>query len=373
MAQSHPASEPHAYVRPAENGKHQFVILAWPGDAIQHYNAFEGSRAEVTDTISAIAEAVARFEPVKLIVEEKDLERANARFSDRNSKNLHKINVCTVSTGCPDIWMRDMAPTFTVSNNGRKLHGVDFNFNGWGGRESSESCLKLGKSLLSELGISRITSSIVAEGGAIEVDGQGTLIASESSIINDNRNPGKTREDIEAELSRALGIRKFIWVPGRKKLDSTDFHIDAFARFVRPGVVLCSKPRDALVGQSKAQSEWIEAHREARQILATATDARGRTLEIVDVLEPRIEDAGEVLDVPAEEFADYRPVFSYVNFLLVDGGVILSQFGDAEADAAALETVRRAFPEREVVPVNAYSLGMFGGGIHCVSQEVPFA
>ncbi|OAA64025.1 peptidylarginine deiminase-like enzyme [Cordyceps fumosorosea ARSEF 2679] len=370
MAQLHSSSEQQAYHRPAENGKHQFVLFAWPGDSIKYFDLVPGGRAAVKETISAIAEAVARFEPVKLLVEEADLEAARARFSGSNVKNTHTIDICTVSTGCPDIWMRDLAPTFTVSDAG-KLHGVDFNFNNWGDRIHSEASRQLARSLLAALDIPRVPSSIVTEGGAIEIDGQGTMLASESSILNENRNPGRTQAQVEAELSRNLGVRKFIWVPGRNGVDSTDFHIDAVARFVRPGVILCSQPRDVPAGKSKAEDEWIEAHREVRRILAAATDAQGRPLEVVEVLEPRITEQCQLQGVAQEAPDGSRAVFSYANYLLVDGGVILSQFGDVEADAAALDTVSRLFSEREVVPINARWLGIFGGGIHCVSQEVP--
>ncbi|ATY62883.1 peptidylarginine deiminase-like enzyme [Cordyceps militaris] len=367
MSQTCSSSDQHTYRRPAENGQQQFVILAWPGESREYYEQFEGSRAAVKDTISAIADAAARFVRVKLLVEEKDLAAARQRFAASNAKNAHHVDVCTVSTGCPDVWMRDMAPTFTVSDDGT-LCGVDWHFNGWGGQKTSEACLQLARSLLADFAIPRIAGSIVTEGGALEVDGEGTLIASESSLINDNRNPGKTKDQVEAELSRTLGIRKFIWVPGRKDLDSTDFHIDAVARFVRPGVVLCSRPRDKPTGEDEEEGEWIAAHAEVRQILAAATDARGRPLEVLEVLEPRI---GKECWLPNPP-PGARAVFSYANYLLVGGGgVILSQFGDGEADAAALAMVRAAFPEREVVPVYARSLGLFGGGIHCASQEVP--
>lgn len=361
MAQS-PRSSDLSYIRPYEAGKHRFIALAWPGTTVKYLDEFEGGRAAVTKVISAVAEAVARFEPVRILVDEEYLDEAKKRFSGQYS---HKIDVCTVRTGCPDMWMRDLAPTFTLSRDG-VLHGVDFNFNCWGAKTENEASEKLAKSLLSDLNIPRVASSITAEGGAIEVDGQGTLIASESSIINDNRNPGQTRAEIEAELSRTLGIEKFLWVPGAVNLDSTDFHIDAVARFARPGVVLFASPREGSGDGSEEDKKWLAAHREARQILAEATDARGRKIEVIDVFEPRLQAVLPEIVVPG-----YRPVFSYANYLLVEGGVILSQFGDAEADAAAVKTMQEVFPDREIVPVEATALGLFGGGIHCISQEVP--
>lgn len=363
-----------SYSRPAEAGRHQRIVLSWPNSGVAYYDELQGGRAAATATISAIAEAVSRFEPVRLLVKAEQKEEAGAKFATSTSKGKHGIEAHTVATGAPDMWMRDIAPTFTSSSDG-VLHGVDFNFNGWGGKIGEEKSYRLAESLLKDLNIPRIHSSIVAEGGAIEVDGQGTLLASESSILNDNRNPGKTRAQIEDELSRTLGVQKIIWVPGAKGLDSTDFHIDAVARFAAPGVVIFAQPRDGAGDGSKEDAEWIEAHREARRILAAATDAQGRPLEIIDVLEPRLElvvpDEAERALLAEQKSEGFRPVFSYVNYLLVEGGVVFPQFGDREADAAAVAMAQRAFPDREVVPVNARGLGVFGGGIHCVSQEVP--
>lgn len=200
-------------------------------------------------------------------------------------------------------------------------------------------------------------------------------MASESSLVNENRNPGWRRTDIESSIRGALGIQKFLWVPGVKGLDATDFHIDAVARFVRPGLVLFSNPRDD-GNQSAEDAAWIEAHREARRLLDSAMDAGGRRIRIIDVQEPRFEvvvpDKDTQQRLKSAQKDGNRAVFSYVNYLLVNGGVIMPQFGDAQADAAALRTVREAFPQRKVVPVNARALGMRGGGIHCASQEIPF-
>lgn len=350
------------------------MVLCWPGAHITYYDEYPGARTHVTETVCAVAEAVARFEPVRLLVDEKHLEQANEWLGAATPASKFPIQIHTVATGCPDMWMRDIAPTFTVRDDG-VLHGIDFNFNGHGGKISAKSSESLAKTLLEDINIPREASSLTAEGGAIEVDGQGTLMASESSIINDNRNPNKGRETIESELRRVLGIKKFIWVPGATSLDSTDFHIDAVARFARPGVVLFAAPREASGAEDDDDAAWRNAHLESRRVLEKATDAHGRPLELIDMSEPRLErvipEEATRNMATSEKLYGYRPVFSYVNYLLVDGGVIFPQFGDEEADAAALQTARRVFADREVVPVNATALGIFGGGIHCISQEVP--
>ncbi|OAR01265.1 hypothetical protein LLEC1_04467 [Akanthomyces lecanii] len=364
-------------IRPAETARQQSIVLSWPGAGIAYIDDIMGMRAEVNAAISAVADAVARFEPVKLLVDAEQFDDAQRRFpSNGTLQRAHPVEVCVVESGGTDLWMRDIAPTFTRGADGR-LRGVDFNFNGWGKMAGCEESARLAKTLLDAMGVPRVASSITTEGGAFEIDGHGTLMASESCIVNANRNPGQTRAQIEAELARTLGVQKFIWVPGAKDLDSTDFHIDAVARFARPGTVLFASPRPECASDSEQDTQWINAHHEARRILAAATDARGHPLEIIDMAEPRLEEvivekkAREALLASQTNTSANRPVFSYVNYLLVNGGVVFPQFGDRTADEAALQTARKVFSDREVVTVNVRVLGLVGGGIHCISQEVP--
>ncbi|KAJ6444055.1 putative agmatine deiminase [Purpureocillium lavendulum] len=370
--------------RPAEWVRHARTILAWPGSETLYYKEYPGALASATREVSAIAAAVARFEPVTLIVERTRLAEAQKRFAPGSTK--HKVDLHPIDGDQLDLWMRDIAPTFTVKKNatgdaGGVLCGVDFNFNGWGNKfrtETSvglgtETCVQLARTLLKDLKIERIESPVVTEGGAIEVDGEGTLVATESSIINDNRNPGMSREDIEAEFSRTLGIEKFIWIPGVKDVEVTDCHIDAFARFARPGVVLLSKPSSEEF--EDADSVWVRAYKEAVDILAKSKDAKGRSLEVIEISEPNLEDAA--LD---EEFLEAiesnelpPPAFNYANYLLVNRGLIFPQFGDRKSDAAALATIKRLFgAERQIVTVPLQELPLMGGGIHCATQEIPW-
>lgn len=361
-----------SFCRPAEWAKHARTILAWPSAKAAPYQEDRMSLSRATTDICSIAEAVARFEPVTVLVDRGRLAEAEKRFP-ASLNTAHKIRLHPVAGEQLDLWMRDIAPTFTcqrsLESKKDELHGVVFNFNGWGNKFNSETCSSLAKTYLADVGTRQVSSTITTEGGALEIDGQGTLMASESSLINDNRNPGQTKGQIEAELSRTLGITKFIWIPGIKNGDSTDFHIDAYARFARPGVVLVSTP-----SETEQPSAWTNTYTEARKILSSATDAKGRKLEIIEIQEPRIEKVvpEEDLGVVKDDYG-YRPIHSYVNFLIVNGGVILPQFGDEEMDRRAVETARKVFAgEREVVPVWIRELPLLGGGIHCSSQEVPF-
>ncbi|KAK2590990.1 hypothetical protein QQS21_011326 [Conoideocrella luteorostrata] len=371
-----------ALSRPAEWARHARTILAWPATkSLSCQPDGSGTLDRATDEVSSIAEAFARFEPVTLLVSRERLRLAQRRFATptSTSKQAHEIRIHPIEEGDQlDLWMRDIAPTFTLGRRGPEpglhtkrdavLHGVSFNFNGWGNKFHTETCAGLARRYLREHHIEHVSCSIVAEGGALEVDGRGTLMASESSLVNENRNPGKSRDQIEQELSRTLGITKFIWIPGLKGRDTTDFHIDAYARFVRPGVVLVS-------GSAEQGGDWGKAYDEARGILERATDAEGRKLRILEIPEPMAEEVvtdEETLRLVREE-RGYRPVHSYVNFLIVNGGVILPQFGVDEADRKAREVVAEAFGhERVVVPVMIDELPLLGGGIHCSTQEVPY-
>ncbi|UKZ72199.1 uncharacterized protein TrAtP1_013138 [Trichoderma atroviride] len=237
-----------------------------------------------------------------------------------------------------------------------------------GGKYPTPTITEFAKKFLSEENYGRIETSIVTEGGALETDGDGTLLVTESSIVNDNRNPGKSRQEIEDELIRTLGVEKVIWIPGRSGLDSTDCHIDALARFARPGVILVSKANEV------KPTDWTVVYEETLEVLSSATDAKGRPFEIIEVEEPD----EECFEPPpkgvkgVKGIEEERAVRSYVNYFLPIGGVILPQFGDPAHDAAAIRVAQQVFgEERMIYPVLIEQLPILGGGIHCATQEVP--
>lgn len=325
--------------------------------------------AKATEEVSNIAQAVAHFEPVTLVVGNERIEEAKAYFSEIHTP--FPISLQRIEGDSMDVWLRDIAPVFVIKEGpgaNRSLAGLDYNFNGWGGRYPTPTTVEFAKKFLEDEKIERIETSIVTEGGALETDGEGTLLVTESSIVNDNRNPGKSRHDIEEELKRTLGVEKFIWIPGRPGLDSTDCHIDALARFVRPGVILLSKANEV------KPTDWTVVYEEALEILSSATDARGRPFEIIEVEEP---DEG-LFEPPSKDvkgvkgIEDDRAVRSYTNYLLVNGGIILPQFGDPAHDAAAIRTAQMLVgDERRIYPVLIEQLPILGGGIHCATQEIP--
>lgn len=336
--------------------------MAWPSSENPGYDteSLKAARKDVT----AVAEAVALFEPVTFLVEPSKVKDAEKKFK----RSDYKFDVVPVEGYKNlDLWMRDMAPTFALDENNGSLVGVDYNFNGWGNKYPTGSSVSLATIISSYMKTNQANSSLITEGGSLEVDGEGTLLITKSSIINDNRNPGKSQSQIEQELRRTLGVDKIIWLPGRKNLDITDYHVDGLARFIAPGKVLLSKPSQL------GDDVMTRIYEEAYDVLENSTDAKGRRLEIVEIAEADMYSVGldRKLLKDIESGKEDGPAFTYVNYLLVNDGVIFPQFGDRKADAAALKTIQRLYRDREVEPVYLEMLPLLGGGIHCATQEIP--
>ncbi|MEV0104704.1 agmatine deiminase family protein, partial [Nocardia sp. NPDC050789] len=184
--------------------------------------------------LASIAQAIARFEPVSMLVRPEEMDIARGLIGG--------ANVELVPAALDDLWMRDTGPVFVKG--GGALAGVDFNFNGWGGKQAHAQDAKVAQIVTDRAGVETLHTGLVLEGGGIEVDGQGTAIITESCVLNDNRNPGWTKPEAEAELTYLLGLEKIIWLPGIKGHDITDGHTDFYARFARPGVVVAGLDTD---------------------------------------------------------------------------------------------------------------------------------
>lgn len=190
------------------------------------------------------------------------------------------------------------------------------------------------------------------EGGGINVDGEGTILTSESCILNENRNPGITKAEAEQILCDSLGGEKVIWVPGDPDDLDTDGHIDGIACFVRPGAVLCQVGSPDDPRRCKDLQENLTA-------LESATDAAGRELEIITIAE------AQVAEATSDRFCN-----SYVNFYIANGGIVFPIYG-IPADTIALDTIKSAFPDREIAIVDIRHIAEGGGGIHCITQQQP--
>lgn len=325
---------------PAEWMPHARCWMAWP--------CYEPTFVDLPAARAAYAEVartVARFEPVTML--------ANPQHAD-DARRLCGESVEVVSLEIDDSWARDTGPTYLVNGRG-KLAGVDWLFNNYGEIDLDYDNDKLiARRVLERSKARRFEAPIILEGGAVHTDGEGTLLTTENVVLNPNRNPGLTKKDAEEVFRAYLGVEKVIWLDKALDVDDTDGHVDNLACFVRPGVVV------ALTAADPSDSHH-EPLRENLRRLATHQDAAGRALEIIEIEQPGW-----------REFDGERVCPSYVNFYIANGGIVLPVFDDP-ADHAAIETLERVFPERQVATVPGIDIVRGGGCVHCITQQEPVA
>lgn len=334
-----PATE--GFFMPAEWHSHERCWMAWPcrqelwGDRLQ----------DARDAYADVAQTVAEFEPVTMVANPADVATASMACGR---------GVDVLPMDLDDSWMRDIGPTFLLDSKG-DIAGSDWRFNAWGNKyEYYNKDSRLAETLLEHLKIRRFDAPFVLEGGAIHHDGEGTVLTTESVLLNPNRNPGMDKADMEKALCDWLGAEKVIWLPAGYHYDETDGHVDNVACFGRPGLVIAAScPEEA-----DPNYEILRANIE---ILRASTDARGRSLEVVTIDQPtRMELDGK------------RLASSYVNFYIANGGIVMPSFEDRR-DQAARRTISQVFPNHKVSQVCAVDIVRGGGGIHCITQQQPKA
>jgi agmatine deiminase len=242
-----------------------------------------------------------------------------------------------------DIWLRDTAAI--VLGTGKDRRGVDFAFNGWGGKYDLPGDDTIGARLAAVAGLPCASSDWILEGGAIDGDGSGTVITTEQCLLNPNRNPGMTRDDVESALRRDLGFERILWLGEGLANDHTDGHVDNLARFVAPGRVAIPTPA--------ADDPNAPIYRDAARRLRTSG------LDVVTLPSP-----GEV------ELNGAIAAASYMNFYIGNAAVVVPQYG-APLDDAAVAVVQALFPGRSAVGLRADHVLTGGGSFHCISQQVP--
>lgn len=332
---------------PSEDVALKRTWMAWPSARSIWGNRLPGVQAN----IAALAKEIAKYNPVIMCAD---------GTTNASTARVQCGTTVTVISSIPvnDAWMRDTGPLFRTNGaGGRDAFGL--NFNGWGRKQLSGKDRDVAGRVAAQAGVSPFASAaIVGEGGAVEVDGDGTLMATESSLVNANRNPGKTKVQIEAELLSRYGATKMIWLKGIVGQDITDDHVDATSRFVRPGLVIVQVAPD-----SHSDAYAVDS-REQFATLSNATDAKGRRLQVVKVDGP-----DHLPRIPAGQQDTF--VDSYVNWTVANGAIITAQFGDTEKDAAAKAAIGGAFPGKRVVQLNLDKLHGGGGGAHCVTMHEP--
>lgn len=335
-----PTPRQDGFRMPAEWEPHSRCWMAWPCRKSLWGEGLEAAR----DAFAEVAKAIAAFEPVTMLVEPDSLTDASVRCGS---------GVACMPMEMDDSWLRDTGPSFLLGPDG-ELAAVDWIFNSWGKRyRPYDRDADLAREILEYLKIKRYAAPLVTEGGALHVDGEGTLLAVEPSIVNDNRNPGKDKDQITELLLEYTGSSKLIWLPQGLRNDETDGHVDNVACFTAPGrvVVVATEDRD--------NPNW-EPLQENLEVLRSATDAAGRSLEVVTLPLPR----------EMKNSRDEPTALSYVNFYLPNGGVVLPGFDDP-ADDEAFETLSALFPGRRIVQVPVVDILKGGGGIHCITQQQP--
>lgn len=336
------------YRMPPEWARHARTYLAWPVKASLCFpEDYEGVCQSYTEIIRAIAE----FEPVTVVANSADYEK----IAGLVHKTKHKIEILRIEHN--DAWLRDNGPTFLSCADG-SLAGVNWRFNAWGGKYAPwDLDNQVAGELLTRAGLRQFDAPLVMEGGSFHVDGEGTLLTTEQCLLNPNRNPGMSREEIESELKKFLNVRKIVWLNKGLSGDETDGHVDNIACFAAPGKILlqvCDDPQD--------ENYWLT--QENLAILQRETDARQRNFEIIPVQQPPLR---------LDPLTKGRLTLSYLNFYFVNDGIILPVFGgDAtEYDQAAIKVLSETFAKRRIRPVNGMGIIREGGNVHCTTQQLP--
>jgi len=327
------------YHMPAEWQPHECCWMAWPCNE----SLWRAEIEKAWQNYAAVANAIAHFEPVKMLARPEHCEQARA---------LLREDIVVLPWQLDDSWMRDFGPTFVYNQASSNLAGVDWTFNGWG-KFPHEQDQHVAHRLLDHLGLEKIACAMVNEGGAIHVDGEGTCLLTRNVQLNGNRNPNLSQADVEYHLRHTLGIKKCIWFDEGLYEDHTDGHVDQFACFTAPGkavALTCSvtdDPNFAILGKNLGH-------------LQNATDVHGNTISVATIEQP-----------PSEYYFGERLGKSYINFYIANGGIVMPSYGMSDYDSNAVAVLQTCFPDREIVAVDCSVLVTGGGNIHCITQQQP--
>ena len=329
-----------SFTVPAEWAPHRAMWLGFPS----HAELWEDNLAPAQAEVAALARALAGpgAERVRLMTGSAQGE------ADAHALLVDVAGVEIVRAAFGDIWLRDTGPIFT--SDGR---AQGFRFNGWGGKYALEYDDTVAGQIAAAAGARLVAHDVILEGGAVDHDGEGTMLTTGSCVLNANRNPGWTEAVADAALAQALGARKVLWLGEGLANDHTDGHVDNLARFVAPGVVAC--PVAWGLGDPNAA-----AYDDAARRLAAMTDAAGRRLRVVRIPSPGWIDDGEGRAAPA----------SHMNFLIANGAVIAPIYAERQG-AFAVQALEQLFPGRAVIGLPSTAILSGGGSFHCITQQEP--
>ncbi len=340
------------FAMPAEWTPQEAVWLSWPVDDPRHWGG--AKRDAIFGKFAEIAAAISRHEPVRINAPAAD--HAAIRAACNKAKAVPE-RVELFDHPHNDVWCRDHGPIFVKHRDSGEIAVTDWDFNAWGGKFPPWDLDNLiPRRIAAALDLRRFEGGMVLEGGAIEINGAGQLLTTEAVLLNPNRNPRLGREEIEQKLRDGLGVTDVFWLEKGIEGDDTDGHIDDLARFVSADTIVACAERGAT-----AANRPILADNLAR--LRSFLGPNGRPFEVVEIPLP------EACEVPGWRL----PVLpaSYVNFLILNGGLLVPTFRQNRNDDRALGTLRELFPDREITPIDCLDLVEEGGTLHCISQQQP--
>ncbi len=337
------------YSMPAEWEKHDAVWLAWPHNA----KTFPDRVEKVEKVYMQIIGAIHESEDVNLFVKNSAMKAKVVKLLNKKDINVEKIHFMAFDYA--DVWFRDYGPIFVLDKTHRKLAMLHWIFNAWG--EKYEELMKdtrVPSIINRKMQLQCFKPGIVLEGGSIDVNGKETLLTTEQCLLDRNRNPHLSKEEIEQYLKDYFGVSNIIWLKYGIAGDDTDGHVDDIARFVAPGMVLCAYEDDK-------NDENYPILKENYEMLLESRDEDGNSLNIIKLPMP-----GFVGDEKG------RLPASYANFYIGNKVVLVPIFGH-ENDEPALKIIQQVFPDRRVVGINCTDLVYGLGAIHCITQQQPAA
>ena len=341
-----PIDAPFSHRLPAEWEPHAATWMAWP-----HRRAtWLGDFAPVRACFAQFIRLVAEWEPVRVIATGEPLVEAREYVG-----TVANVELCDIPTN--DSWLRDTGPVFLVPRT--RGEGADepvavcWEWNAWGGKYPPwDRDAQVSRAIAARLGLRTVAPGVVLEGGAIETDGEGTLLVNHRCVVDPKRNPGLSRAELEEVLCARLACERVLWFGGELAGDDTDGHIDQILRFVAPGCVVAARQPDRLDPNHASLAENMA-------LLEAAVDARGRRLEVIPI------------DIPSRfAFEGTQLPASFLNFYVTNGAVMVPVFG-TPADEPACRTLADCFPGRRLVPVDCQTLVRGRGALHCITRDQP--
>ncbi|MED0965797.1 agmatine deiminase family protein [Bacillus paramycoides] len=335
------------YTMPDEKSKHEGTWLQWPHD----YTYGQEYKKEVEPIWIEMVSALTEGEKVHIVAyDQEEKERINQLLTDEGL-NMEKIDFFIAPTD--DVWARDSGPMFVYDNN-KNLKILDPGFNGWGKKTPYKNDARIRENLSKQLGVERIDwHKFVLEGGAIELDGNGTAVLTRSAVTNKNRNSKLSEAEIEKYISE-LGVTNFIWLDGVPNIDITDFHIDGFAKFHDKSTII-TLAEDDLV-------EWGLSNKDIDTLMRAKNAAGGKYKYVYLPL------SKNKVTLESGKTLDYKG--SYVNYYIGNKVVLVPNYNDPN-DKIANETIQKLYPDRKVVGIDVRELYKNGGMIHCITQQQP--